>query len=79
LKSNLSSAIFTALALAPIISTPYFFQHSCIIKLDGDIQRRLPTHSWQQRVGPLALDDRFDEVLGQRLDVSSIGQPGDRS
>ena len=43
-------------------------------KLDGKIQRRLTAHGRQQRIRPLALDDGFDELHGQRLDVGAVRQ-----
>ena len=40
----------------------------------GDVERGLPAHGRQQRVGPLALDDLGDDRRRHRLDVGDVGR-----
>ena len=49
-------------------------QDSPLMQLHRQVQRRLPAHRRQQRIRPLAPDDRRQRVLGQRLDVRSVGK-----
>ena len=69
-----SSAMSMAAALAPIISTPNFASTPCLSSAQGRVERRLPAHGRQQRVGPLLLDDLGDDLGRDRLDVGRIRQ-----
>ena len=43
-------------------------------EIDRQVERRLAADRRQQRVGPLALDDRREDFRRQRLDVGAVGQ-----
>ena len=43
---------------------------------DGEVQRGLPAHRRQQRVGPLALEHARDSFEVERLEVRAVGEPG---
>jgi hypothetical protein len=47
-----------------------------LVELDGQVERGLPAHRREQRIGPLLLDDPLQRVGGERLDVGPIGQLG---
>ncbi len=49
-------------------------QHPVLRQRNGGVQRRLPSHRGEDRVRTLALDDLFDEIRGDRLDVGPVGQ-----
>ena len=49
-------------------------QHPGARQLEAGVERRLPAHGRQQRVGLLALDDLGDDLEGDRLDVGGIRQ-----
>ena len=68
-----SSAFSIAFSLAPIISTPYFGQHAVLVQVERAVERGLPAHRRQQRVGPLLGDDLLDHLPGDRLDVGDVG------
>ena len=46
------------------------------LKLHRGIERGLPTHGRQQRVGPFSRDDAFDNRSGDRFDIGGIGKSG---
>ena len=45
-----SSALSMASLVAPIISTPCFFQHALSGQVQGTVQGSLPTHGGQQGI-----------------------------
>ena len=49
-----------------------FFENPRLGKLHREIQSRLSSHSWQQRIWPFGCDDRFKIFLRQRLDVRPV-------
>src|SRR5207249_3369872 len=49
-------------------------QRSRVGEIDGEIERRLPADSRQQRIRPLALDDHADDFRRERLDIGAIRQ-----
>ena len=51
-------------------------QRAVVEQLHADVQRRLPAHRRQQRVGALALDDLLDDGGRDRLDVGGIRHAG---
>ena len=51
-----------------------FGQHTRRIKRQGAVQRRLPTHGRQERIGAFLGDNLFDKFRGDRLDIGGIGQ-----
>jgi hypothetical protein len=51
-------------------------EHTPLVQLDGQVQRGLTADGGQQRIGPFARDDLFDDVGGERLDVGAIGELG---
>ena len=69
-----SSALSMASALAPIISTPNLASTPCLGERQRGVERGLPAHGRQQRVGPLALDDLGDDLGRDRLDVGGVRQ-----
>jgi hypothetical protein len=54
-------------------------ENACARQLHGQVQPRLATERWQQRVGPFLFDDALNEFRRERLDICSVGQLGDRS
>ena len=50
-----------------------FLQNALVRKVESTIQRRLPTHRRQHRVGPLLLDDLRDDFRRDRLDIGRVG------
>ena len=57
LNFSRSSALSIASREAPIISTPYFSSTPSRAQVERAVERGLPAHRRQQRVGPLLLDD----------------------
>ena len=52
---------------------PVLFQRTRLGQLDRQVQRGLPTHRGQQRVGTFGDDDGFHVFGRQRLDVGAVG------
>ena len=75
-KSSRSSALSIASAVAPIISDVEFFQDAHLAQAQRAVERGLPAHGRQQRVGALPLDDLGDDFRRDRLDVSCVGEIG---
>ena len=48
-------------------------QHAFAREVERAVERGLPAHRRQQRVGPLLLDDARDHLPGDRLDVGGVG------
>ncbi len=48
------------------------FQHAVLGQIERAVQRRLPAHGRQQRVGPFLRDDLLHDLPGDRLDVGGI-------
>jgi hypothetical protein len=48
------------------------FENAVSGQIERTVQRRLPTHGRQQRVGPLLGDDLFDDFPGNRLDIGDV-------
>ena len=74
LNSCRSSAILIASIDAPISLTLYFVEDAGVREIDREVERRLAADRRQDRVGPLALDDRLEELRRERLDVGAVGQ-----
>ena len=53
-----------------------FLQHACFPQRTGEVDPGLPADRRQQRIRFLALDDLFEHVGGQRLDVGAVGKFG---
>ena len=53
-----------------------FLQDPGPMQIHGDIERGLTTHRRQQRVRLFALDDLFDPLHGDRLDIGAIRDVG---
>ena len=53
-----------------------FVENAAVGKFDREVQRGLAADSRQQRIRPFPLDDRRDEIRGQRLDIGTVGQFG---
>ncbi len=53
-----------------------FFQHSMFGQVQRAVQRGLPAHRRQDRIGPFPLDDLFDDPPGDRLDIGRIRHAG---
>ena len=51
-------------------------EHAGAGEIDGKIETGLSADRREQRVGTLALDDRFEHFDGERLDIGAIGQLG---
>ncbi len=51
-----------------------FFEHAHIGQRQRRVERGLPPHRRQQRVGPLLLDDLGDDFRRDRLDIGGVGQ-----
>ena len=49
-----------------------FFQHAVLGQIERAVQRGLPAHGGQQRVGAFLRDDLRDHLPGDRLDVGRI-------
>ena len=49
------------------------FQHSLAVQVQRAVQRCLPTHGRQQRVGPFLFDDAGDGLPVDGFDVGGIG------
>ena len=49
-------------------------EHAVLGELDREVERRLAADGRQQRVRPLALDDRGEHFRRQRLDVGAVGE-----
>ena len=49
-----------------------FFEHSVRIKLNSEIQRRLPTNRRKECIGTFPLNHRPDTLPGQWLDISTV-------
>ena len=71
-----SSARSMTSALAPINSTPCRASAPLSSEFHRGVERGLPAHRRQQRVGFLAGDDFFDDLGGDRLDVGGVGEAG---
>ncbi len=52
------------------------FEDAGLVEFDGEIEPGLAAEGRQQRVGPLAGDDRLDRRDGQRLEVDRVGDLG---
>ena len=50
-------------------------QYAVARQIERAVERRLPAHRRQQRIGTLLLDDPFHNLPGDRLDVGRIGHP----
>ena len=50
-----------------------FVEHAGAMQAERGVERGLPAHGRQDRVGPLLLDDLGDELRRDRLDVSCVG------
>ena len=74
LNSWRSSAILIASIDAPISLTLYFSRTPAFGEIDREVERGLAADGRQDRVGPLARDDRLEEVHRERLDVGAVGQ-----
>src|SRR5690606_17381286 len=48
-------------------------EHAMLGQVERAVERGLPAHGGQQRVGALALDDLLDDLPGDRLDVGDVG------
>ena len=48
-------------------------EHALAREVERAVERRLPAHRRQQRVGALPLDDLRDHLPGDRLDVGDVG------
>ena len=55
-------------------STPYFSRTPAASQRQREVERGLPAERRQERVGPLARDDRLADLDGERLDVGALGQ-----
>src|SRR5690606_29033456 len=53
-------------------------EHTAVVELERDVERRLSTHRRQQRVRPLLLDDALYPFGRDRLDVRGIREIGIR-
>ena len=51
-----------------------FFEDAHAVEGQGGVQRGLPAHGGEQRVGPLLLDDVGHDFRGDRLDIGGVGQ-----
>ncbi|EKD51911.1 MAG: hypothetical protein ACD_62C00161G0001 [uncultured bacterium] len=51
-----------------------FFKNPSLIKRHGDVQGRLPTQCGKERVGPLFLNDLFNDLDSDGFNVSSVRQ-----
>ena len=51
-----------------------FLQHAHLAQRQRAVERGLPAHGRQQRVGPLLLDDLGDDLRRDRLDIGGVGQ-----
>ena len=51
-----------------------FLEHAGPLQAERGIERRLPAHGRQQRVGPFLLDDLGEELGRDRLDIGRVGQ-----
>ena len=51
-----------------------FLQHAHLAQRQRAVERGLPAHGRQQRVGSLALDDLGDDLRRDRLDIGGVGQ-----
>ena len=49
-------------------------EHAHAVEVERGVERRLPAHGRQQRVGPLLLDDLGDDLGRDRLDIGRVGQ-----
>ena len=73
-NSSRSSALSMASAVAPIISTSNLSSTPILLQRQRGVERGLPAHGRQQRVGPLLLDDLGDDLRRDRLDIGRVGQ-----
>ncbi len=51
-----------------------FFEHAHAAQRQRGVERGLPAHGRQQRVGPLLLDDLGDDLRRDRLDIGRVGE-----
>src|SRR5690606_18582806 len=51
---------------------PVLLQYAALVQRDRSVQRGLPAEGGQQGVGTLLLDNLFDELRGDRLDIGRI-------
>ncbi len=61
-------------AVAPIILTLNLSSTPILLERQRGVERGLPAHGRQQRVGALLLDDLGDDLRRDRLDVGGVGQ-----
>ena len=53
-----------------------FLEHARPLQAQRRVERGLPAHGRQQRVGALLLDDLGDEIRRDRLDIGRVGDAG---
>ena len=53
-----------------------FLQHAHLAQRQRAVERGLPAHGRQQRVGPFLLDDLGDDLRRDRLDIGGVGEIG---
>jgi hypothetical protein len=63
-----------ASALAPIISTPCFFQDAAAVEFHREVEGRLAAERGEHGVGLLDLDHLLEHLPGERLDVGAVGR-----
>ena len=52
------------------------FEHARLLELDREVEGGLAAEGGDQRVGPLAFEDRGDRLQGQWLDIAAVGETG---
>ncbi len=62
------------LGVGPDELNPVFFQEPPLMKLHGQVQRGLPTHGGEERVGFFRQDDPLHPGRSQGFDVGPVGQ-----